>query len=250
MTQAARVVKASRITPKRSYRTRIRRNPLGAMRDAEAKIADRAVLLLAEALADTEEMKNQRVGPAYWAAGTLIGFKAAGKPAFKALAKAASRPESLTTGMSCEALGLLAKAEPTVTDDVVNVFRKILQEKDHDRVSRWCAVKGLTEMGRAAKAAVPDFVAILGERDLSDHERDGIYRVLYSLRVDAAKAVPVLVTRLEAAKDSSEQLQLLRIFEVIGPPAEAAVKPIEKWSEGVRDPEVQDQVITTLGRIK
>lgn len=224
---------------------------LGSFHGGEQKLVTKAVGLLADALEDRKTTDTQSRSPAIEAANTLLRYGAEGKPALKALAKAAaSEEDAQAAAMSCYALGGLAYADKALAPEIVEVLRAIYADTKRKPDFRTPAINAIGYTGRAGEAVIADLVKVLDEPEVTDFTRHVVYRTCKQLGASAAKAVPALVKALEGATSSKESSEILLALQAIGPAAGEAIKQLEKWMEGMSDKRMKQLAEKTINAIK
>jgi hypothetical protein len=224
---------------------------LHALQGADPKLAESAVLLLADGLEDRKVLGTQAYSPAYQAANSLRWFGAQGKPALKTILKAAaSQEESQAAAMSCWVLGGIAKTDKTLAPEIVAAMRVQYMDTKRKWDFRTPAMGVIGDAGRAGEVAVPELAAILDEPTITPFARNGIYHIFRRLGASAEKGVPALVKALQTAKDTPECCEILDTLKEIGPAASEAIKPLEAWMEKASDPRMKQYVKKTIDALK
>src|SRR4051812_48325445 len=102
-----------------------------------------------------------------------------------------------------------------------------LPPKESD-FSREDAALTLGALGSKAKAAVPELTTLL--TDPSDETREAAAIALWRIE-RSTEVVPVLVDRLESARDYQTCLRVMKVLAEMGPQAKAAVPSLRRKIE-------------------
>jgi HEAT repeat protein len=208
---------------------------LAGLWDAPPEMVGEAVSLLAATLEDREKPHDGADSPAFEAAGMLSWFGAKAKPAVPALGKAATAGDARLAWMSITALHAIAKADESVAEEVVRVFRSTFTDKRRPESVRVDAIRKLIGIGPVARWAAPDLADLLDDPKTSPRLQSAAVAAFGSMGPRTAPAVPALVRALERSAARWEQLRAVSAHRAVG----SAALWLDGWDRWVAEVERQ-----------